>query len=407
MKEAAAGERFEEAARLPQPPPRDRASRRAAGGRPARRRRRRRDRDRRRRRRRGRPDLPAARRQADRPPRLPSRERRRAGHVRRSSRPSASSTTGRRRASRRRSSSRATPATSRRSRSSSPSGGARASRCARRRAARSGGSQSWPTQNAQLALESETAAARAAARAAGRGARGAARGAQPREPAAADRVLRHLEHPGAGDRRLDGRLPGRDAEEGALPQVRACAGSTGRTTSPRWRRSSRAASPGSPRDRARSSTTSASPPSPNLVVIDGGKGQLSAALEAMQAHDLPRVAVIALAKRIEEVFVPGRSQPILLDRAQPGAPAAAAHPRRGPPLRGRLPPPAARDASRSARSSTRSPGVGPARRRALLAHFGSAERFLAASQEELEGVPGLPPKTARAVYAQLHKTGGA
>src|SRR6266404_9507271 len=51
---------------------------------------------------------------------------------------------------------------------------------------------------------------------------------------------------------------------------------------------------------------------PNLVVIDGGKGQLSAALAAMQAYDLPRVAVIALAKRVEEVFVPGRSQPIRL-----------------------------------------------------------------------------------------------
>nr|MBA2359263.1 excinuclease ABC subunit UvrC [Actinomycetota bacterium] len=53
------------------------------------------------------------------------------------------------------------------------------------------------------------------------------------------------------------------------------------------------------------------------------------------------------------------------------------------------------------------PGVGPARRRALIRHFGSAERFLAATQEELEGVPNLPPKTARVIYAQLHKTGGA
>jgi excinuclease ABC subunit C len=52
-------------------------------------------------------------------------------------------------------------------------------------------------------------------------------------------------------------------------------------------------------------------------------------------------------------------------------------------------------------------GVGPARRRALLQHFGSAERFLAASQEELEGVPGVPAKTARAIYAQLHKAGRA
>ncbi len=47
-------------------------------------------------------------------------------------------------------------------------------------------------------------------------------------------------------------------------------------------------------------------------MIDGGKGQLSAALDAMQELDLPRVAVIALAKRIEEVFVPGRSEPIVL-----------------------------------------------------------------------------------------------
>src|SRR5204862_5370651 len=45
---------------------------------------------------------------------------------------------------------------------------------------------------------------------------------------------------------------------------------------------------------------------PNLVVIDGGRGQLSAALAAMQAYDLPRVAVIALAQREEGVFVPGR-----------------------------------------------------------------------------------------------------
>src|SRR3954462_14822229 len=57
---------------------------------------------------------------------------------------------------------------------------------------------------------------------------------------------------------------------------------------------------------------------PNLVVIDGGKGQLSAALAAMQGYDLPRVAVISLAKRIEEVFVPGQSDPIVLWRQNPG-----------------------------------------------------------------------------------------
>jgi len=57
---------------------------------------------------------------------------------------------------------------------------------------------------------------------------------------------------------------------------------------------------------------------PNLVVIDGGKGQLSAALAAMQRFDLPRVAVISLAKRVEEVFLPGRPDPVRLDPHSPG-----------------------------------------------------------------------------------------
>jgi excinuclease ABC subunit C len=143
---------------------------------------------------------------------------------------------------------------------------------------------------------------------------------------------------------------------------------------------------------------------PNLVVIDGGKGQLSAALAAMQAYDLPRVAVIALAKREEEVFVPDRPDPIVLDRHSPGL-----H------LLQRIRDEAHRFAlgfhrqrrDQEARESIFDTlqGVGPARRRALLRHFGSAERFLAASQEELEGVPELPAKTARAIYAQLHKAG--
>ena len=143
---------------------------------------------------------------------------------------------------------------------------------------------------------------------------------------------------------------------------------------------------------------------PNLVVVDGGKGQLSAALAAMQAYDLPRVAVIALAKRIEEVFVPARPDPIVLDPHSPGLQ-----------LLQRIRDEAHRFALgfHRQRRETRSfesifdtlQGVGPARRRALLRHFGSAERFLAATQEELEGVPELPAKTARSIYAQLHKAG--
>jgi excinuclease ABC subunit C len=143
---------------------------------------------------------------------------------------------------------------------------------------------------------------------------------------------------------------------------------------------------------------------PNLVVIDGGKGQLSAALVAMQAYELPRVAVISLAKRIEEVFVPGRSDPILLDSHSAGLQ-----------LLQRVRDEAHRfalDFHRQRRSARAKEslfdtleGVGPVRRRALIQHFGSTESVLAASQEELEGVPGVPAKTARSIYAQLHKTG--
>jgi len=143
---------------------------------------------------------------------------------------------------------------------------------------------------------------------------------------------------------------------------------------------------------------------PNLVVVDGGKGQLAAALAAMEELDLTRVAVIALAKREEEVFVPGVPVPIALERSGPALQ-----------LLQRIRDEAHRVAlryhrqKRGARSMETIfetlPGVGPVRRRALLRHFGSVERFLEASQDELEGVPGLPQKTARALYAQLHKAG--
>ncbi len=143
---------------------------------------------------------------------------------------------------------------------------------------------------------------------------------------------------------------------------------------------------------------------PNLVVVDGGKGQLAAALSAMEELDLPRVAVISLAKREEEVFVPGFPAPIVLDRSSPALQ-----------LLQRIRDEAHRVAlryhrrKRGARSMETIfeglPGVGPVRRRAIIRHFGSVERFLDASQEELEGVPGLPQKTARDLYAQLHKAG--
>ena len=299
-------------------------------------------------------------------------------------RPSASSTTARRRASRRSSSSRATRATRPRWRSSSPTAAARASRSARPSGVRSGASRSSPTRTRDRGRVGP-APVRAAAAAPGGGARGAARGAQPREPADPDRVLRHLQHPGRVAGRLDGRLPGRGAEEGPLPQVRR----------PRLegpddfaaieevvsRRFARLAD-GTADDYDESFAAT-----PNLVVIDGGKGQLSAALAAMQAYDLPRVAVISLAKREEEVFVPGRPEPIVLARDSAGLQllqrirdeahrfALGFHRQR-------------REAKARGSIFDDLQGVGPVRRRALIRHFGSAERLLDASQEELEGVPG-------------------
>jgi excinuclease ABC subunit C len=145
---------------------------------------------------------------------------------------------------------------------------------------------------------------------------------------------------------------------------------------------------------------------PNLIVVDGGKGQLSAVMAALQAFDLPRVAVISLAKREEEVFVPDRTDPIRLDRHSPGLQllqrirdeahrfALGFHRQR-------------RDAKAKESIFDTLEGVGPVRRRALLQHFGSVERVLGASMEELEGVEGMPAKTARSIYAQLHKAGRA
>ena len=119
--------------------------------------------------------------------------------------------------------------------------------------------------------------------------------------------------------------------------------------------------------------------------------------------------IIGLAKargeKEERIYLPGRKNPIILNPSSP-----ATH------LVQRIRDEAHRFAVTFHRQKrdTRAfasifdtvEGIGPARRRAILNHFGSADRFLAASQEELEAVPGLPAKTARSVFGQLHRTGG-
>jgi excinuclease ABC subunit C len=143
---------------------------------------------------------------------------------------------------------------------------------------------------------------------------------------------------------------------------------------------------------------------PNLVVIDGGKGQLSAGLRALHGFRERGVVVISLAKRIEEVFTPGASAPLrlphdtvelqLLQRVRDEAHRFAITHHR---IR--------RDRAMTASILDELPGVGPARKRALLNHFGSPDAILAASREELEAVPGIPGKLAREVYRELHKSG--
>ncbi len=143
---------------------------------------------------------------------------------------------------------------------------------------------------------------------------------------------------------------------------------------------------------------------PNIVVIDGGKGQLSAGLRALEGFRERGVTVVSLAKRIEELFVPGRAVPIvlphdtaelqLLQRVRDEAHRFAIGHHR-----------VRRDRAMTTSVLDRLPGVGPARKRALLKHFGSPEAFLAASREQLEAVPGLPGKLARELYTQINKTG--
>jgi excinuclease ABC subunit C len=116
------------------------------------------------------------------------------------------------------------------------------------------------------------------------------------------------------------------------------------------------------------------------------------------------VTVIGLAKREEEVFLPGRSAPIdlpasseaskLLQRVRDEAHRFAIEHHRG-----------RRDRAMTGSVLDELRGVGPARKRALLQHFGSPERFVAASREELEMVPGVPGKVAREIHEQLNRTG--
>ena len=144
---------------------------------------------------------------------------------------------------------------------------------------------------------------------------------------------------------------------------------------------------------------------PNLVLIDGGKGQLSAAAAALEELGIEGVELASLAKRLEEVYVPGRPDPIVLPRSS-----EALY------LLQRVRDEAHRFAvtyHRSARGKEMTasifddiPGVGPSRRKALLEQFGSLKRLRDATVEEIAQTQGISDSLAAAVYDHLHDQKG-
>lgn len=143
---------------------------------------------------------------------------------------------------------------------------------------------------------------------------------------------------------------------------------------------------------------------PNVIVIDGGPGQLSSALKSLAEFRERGVAIISLAKRIEEVFLPETREPILLAHDTPELQLlqrirdeahrfAITHHRQR------------RDKAMTSSIIDSLPGIGPSRKRVLLKHFGSPEAVMGATRDQLEAVPGLPGKTARQLYEFMNRTG--
>jgi excinuclease ABC subunit C len=140
---------------------------------------------------------------------------------------------------------------------------------------------------------------------------------------------------------------------------------------------------------------------PDLLVIDGGKGQLSAALDAARAAGVADLPVVSLAKREEEVFLPGRAEPLTLSRRSPSL---------------KLLQRARDEAHRFAVSYSRKrrtrrtitsellaiPGIGPNRRRVLLERFGSLAGVKTATPAEIAALPGFSTRLAERILDRLH-----
>jgi excinuclease ABC subunit C len=141
-------------------------------------------------------------------------------------------------------------------------------------------------------------------------------------------------------------------------------------------------------------------PMPDLVVIDGGKGQLNAALEAAAQLGLPALPMVSLAKREEEVFLPGRSESLRLSRRSPSL--RLLQRARDEAHRFGLAYNRKRRTQRTITSELLSiPGVGPTKRRRLLERFGSLAGVRSASTAELASVPGFSTRLAERILEHL------
>ena len=143
-----------------------------------------------------------------------------------------------------------------------------------------------------------------------------------------------------------------------------------------------------------------------LVVVDGGLPQVNAAAAVLAELGITDLALVGLAKRLEEVWVPGQAFPVILPRTSEGLY-----------LLQRVRDEAHRFAitfhrQRRAKAMTTSvldgiPGLGPSRRAALLARYGSVKKLRAATPEDLEEVAGIGPSLAKAVVVALARDSAA
>ncbi|MHB1431936.1 MAG: excinuclease ABC subunit UvrC [Streptosporangiaceae bacterium] len=139
---------------------------------------------------------------------------------------------------------------------------------------------------------------------------------------------------------------------------------------------------------------------PSLLVIDGAAGQVEAAVRALADLGITDIAVCGLAKRLEEVWLPGEDSPVIMPRTSEGlyllqrvrdeAHRFAITYHR-----------AKRSAAQTVSELDQVPGLGPARRAALLKHFGSVRRLRQATPEQIAEVPGLGPRLAEVIASAL------